>query len=81
MEKPVVVDKSSIMRSRAIWFGFGMVFGASILSMFIRYAEYRFDQQLLQEPAIVKACKLPQGDGEMTVFTRLDGKPVCWEWK
>jgi hypothetical protein len=81
MEKPIVVDARSIMRSRAIWFGFGVVFGAGLLSMFIRYAEHRFDQQLLQEPAIVKACRLPQVDGAMTVFTRLDGKPVCWEWK
>ncbi len=81
MEKPIVVDTRSIMRSRAIWFGFGVVFGAGLLSMFIRYAEYRFDQQLLQEPAIVKACKLPQGDGEMTVFARMDGKMTCWEWK
>jgi hypothetical protein len=81
MEKPIVVDKKGVMRSRAIWFGFGVVFGAGLLSMFIRYAEHRFDQQMLQEAAIVKACRLPQVDGAMTVFTRLDGKPVCWEWK
>lgn len=81
MKQSIVLEKSSLFRSKAIWFGYGLVFGIGLVSMFIRYAEQGFEQQLIQEKALIKACKLPQGDGAMTVFTRLDGKPVCWEWK
>jgi len=81
MQKQVVVYPSELIRSKITWFCAGVFTGVMMTVGFVRYAEHRFQQQLLQEPGIVKACRLPQVDGAMTVFTRLDGKPVCWEWK
>lgn len=81
MSKPMVVNEGSIRRSKAIWFCFGLVFGIGLVSMFIRYAEAQMEQQWAQEPGLIKSCKLPQMDGAMTVFARLDGKPICWVWQ
>jgi len=81
MKPHIVVDQDAVTRSKVTWFCAGVFTGVMMTVGFVRYAEHRFQQQLLQEPGIVKACRLPQVDGAMTVFTRLDGKPVCWEWK
>lgn len=34
-----------------------------------------------QQMAVVKACRLPDVEGAMTVFVMEEGRLKCWRWK
>ena len=81
MQKQVVVYSSDVIKSKVTWFCAGVFAGVMMTVGFVRYAEHQFQQQLLQEPGIVKACNLPDVNGAMTVFIMEDNKMKCWRWK
>lgn len=58
-----------------IAFGCGAILAISVISINISLTT------LTKNDPVIKACKWPKQDGEMTVITLMNSKYVCWVWK
>lgn len=78
--KAVVISEDELGRTLIRWFSVGVVLGA-IVAAVVATMVWRPTKAEPVEDAIIKACRLPDENGAMSVFVMEDGKSKCWRWK
>lgn len=78
MKAHVVIEKGQLAKQ---FFGVALVALVSAAFVGLLWTTVLEAHQENQQIAVVKACRLPEVDGAMTVFVMEEGKLKCWRWK
>lgn len=78
MKSHVIVEKGRLAKQFLSGALVALVSAAFVVLIWTTMLEAHQENQQM---AVVKACRLPEADGSMTVFVMEEGKLKCWRWK